>query len=171
MSSKIDLKKLGGFFQKYKLIFLVLAVGILLLLWPSGGEEPTASSGQSASQNLTFDMEALEDKLEHILSRISGAGQVAVALTAEHGVENIYAADISSAQDDSAWEETRETVIISAGSGVEQAVLVQQRYPTFLGAVVVCDGGADPEVRLLITQAVSDLTGLGTDRILVCKSK
>lgn len=62
-------------------------------------------------------------------------------------------------------------VIISNGSGVEQAVLVQQHYPAFRGAVVVCDGGGDPAVQLLITQAVSDLTGLGSDRILVCKSK
>ena len=60
------------------------------------------------------------------------------------------------------------TVILSTDSG-EEAVLVTQRYPTFQGALVICPGGEDPAVRLALTQAVAALTGLGSDRITVCK--
>lgn len=35
------------------------------------------------------------------------------------------------------------------------------------GAVVVCDGAADAQVRLDVTEAVSAYTGLGSDRIRV----
>lgn len=85
-------------------------------------------------------------------------------------MERVYATDETWSQDGDGQEDQQtQTVILSTGSGTEAAVLVQQRYPTFQGAVVVCSGGGDAEVRLLITQAVSALTGLGTDRISVCK--
>lgn len=35
------------------------------------------------------------------------------------------------------------------------------------GAAVVCDGASDAAVRLALTRAVSDYTGLGSDRISV----
>ena len=59
-------------------------------------------------------------------------------------------------------------MLIGSGSG-QEAVQLTRRYPTFQGALVVCEGGDDAGVRLLMTQAVSALTGLGTDRITVCK--
>ena len=39
------------------------------------------------------------------------------------------------------------------------------------GAVVVCEGGGDASVRLKLMEAVSALTGLGTDKIAICKGK
>ena len=47
-------------------------------------------------------------------------------------------------------------------------VVRTQYYPSFRGALVVCPGGDDPQVQLAITQAVSALTGLGSDRITIC---
>ena len=44
-----------------------------------------------------------------------------------------------------------------------------RRYPVFQGALVVCEGADQAQVRLAMTQAVSALTGLGTDRITICK--
>ena len=37
--------------------------------------------------------------------------------------------------------------------------------------VVVCPGGEDPAVQLRLVEAVADLTGLGTDRITICKGR
>ena len=67
-----------------------------------------------------------------------------------------------------AQEREEQTVVISTGSG-EETVLITQKYPTFQGALVVCRGGDDPVVQLTLTRAVSALTGLGSDRITVCK--
>ncbi len=172
---KWNVEKLRTWFDRYKLALLVLAVGLILLLWPSGAEReaPGAPAAQDevAEAAPEFDLEALEKKLESILSRIDGAGTVSVALAAREGVERVYAADQSYSQDGDSREQKSEAVVISTGSGTEEVVLVQQRYPAFQGAVVVCEGGGEAQVRLLVTQAVSALTGLGADKITVCKSK
>ena len=42
-------------------------------------------------------------------------------------------------------------------------------YPQYLGAVVVCEGAASPQVRLDVLQAVAQFTGLSTDKISVLK--
>ncbi len=55
------------------------------------------------------------------------------------------------------------------GSGTEEVVVLKQYYPTFQGALIVCSGGGDAQVQLLITQAVSALTGLSAARISVCQ--
>lgn len=86
-------------------------------------------------------------------------------LTVKSGMERVLARDSSVSE----TEETMETVVISTGSGKQEVVLLTQRYPTFQGALVVCEGGDDPQVKLLVTQAVAALTGLGSARISVCK--
>ena len=63
------------------------------------------------------------------------------------------------------------TVTLGRGSGSQEVVPLQTLAPQFQGALVVCPGGEDPEVCLQIIQAVSALTGLGSDRISVCPSQ
>lgn len=74
-------------------------------------------------------------------------------------------------QNESAVQRETQTVVVSAGSGKQETVLVQQVYPTFQGALVVATGGGDPAVRLKLTEAVAALTGLGADKISICKGK
>lgn len=170
---KLDLKSAGlrEFLKKYALVLLALAAGAALLLWPSGSSSGEKTLREAAQLGPDFDLEAMEKKISQILARIDGVGEVAVALTVKDGVEQIYAVDGKRSQKGDGWEEQTETVVISTGSGMEEVVPVQQRYPAFQGAVVVCEGGGSPELRLLITQAVSALTGLGADRISVCRGK
>lgn len=154
---------------QYKYVLIVIAAGILLLLWPSGEKKsPAAAQSGLTGGEEDFSVEALEERLARVLSKIDGAGEVSVVLTVESGMERVLATDIAASQ----WEDRRDreeqTVIISTDEG-EEAVLLTQRYPTFQGALVVCPGGNDPEVRLRLTQAISVLTGLGSDRITVCK--
>lgn len=169
---KPDMKKIWEGLKKYRLVLLVLAAGVVLLLWPSGSAGPAGASapGPAEAPGPDFDLAGLEAKLERVLSKIDGAGEVTVALTVRDGVEQVYAFDEAVSRDGDGQERKRETVVISTGSGTEEVVAIQQRYPAFQGAVVVCQGGGSPEIRLLVTQAVAALTGLGTDRISVCKS-
>ena len=56
--------------------------------------------------------------------------------------------------------------------GSEKEPAVQSTvYPTYQGALVVCDGAERASVRLAVTQAVSSLTGLGSNKIAVVKMK
>ena len=131
----------GGLWKlldQYKYVLIVIAVGILLLLWPTGDGKRQAADGILPEPQEDFDLEALEEKLSRTLSQVEGAGQVTVTLTVKSGMERVLASD-------------RTTSV------------------TDRGALVVCQGGDDPAIRLLMTQAVSALTGLGADRVTVCK--
>ena len=152
------LGKLTGLFQKYKYVLLVILVGAALLLLPELG----------GADNQPEDTER---RLAQVLSQIDGAGEVSVMLTVEGGTRQVLAQDTTSAQDEGGSEASRTTVVLSQGSGVQQAVPLQQLSPQFRGALVVCSGGDDPQVRLALTQAVAALTGLGADRISVCPGR
>ena len=50
-----------------------------------------------------------------------------------------------------------------------RAVVTGRTSPVYRGALVVCQGGNQPAVRLAVTEAVAALTGLTADRITVAK--
>lgn len=164
---KPEAEKIWKALERYKYVLLLLAAGAALLLWPTGeGAEPpkAAASGQQED----FDLAALEEKLSRTLSQVEGAGQVTVTLTVKSGMERVLASDRTTSVTDRGSSVEEETVLTGSG-GSQEAVLLSRRYPTFQGALVVCQGGDDPAIRLLMTQAVSALTGLGADRVTVCK--
>jgi stage III sporulation protein AG len=145
--------------RAYQYVLLVIAAGALLLLWPEQAQTDTVE--ETVSEEESFSVESLERELESALSQIDGAGSVSVMLTVKSGMKRVLAQDVSDGD--------TETVIISTGSGKQEVVLLQQNYPDFQGALIICEGGDEPQVRLLVTQAVAALTGLGTARISVCK--
>ena len=102
------------------------------------------------------------------LAGILVVNAVTVTLTVKSGMERVLASDRTTSVTDRGSSVEEETVLTGSG-GSQEAVLLSRRYPTFQGALVVCQGGDDPAIRLLMTQAVSALTGLGADRVTVCK--
>lgn len=164
-------KKVWSALGRYKYVLLVMLVGVLLLLLPDSNKTVQSNEPAVTGVEEDFSVEALEEKLEKTLSEIDGAGQVQVMLTVQSGMKRVLAQDGSLEQDGSSVQRETQTVVISAGSGVQETVLVQQIYPQFQGALVVADGGGDPAVRLKLTEAVAALTGLGADKISICKGK
>ena len=163
----IETEKLWKLLDKYKYVLLVILAGVVLLLWPTGEKEtPQASAGNGTAEE--FDLAALEEKLSQTLSQVEGAGKVTVTLTVKSGLEQVPLTDRSTSVSERGNSVEEKTVVINTGSG-QEAVVRLQRGPVFQGAVVVCPGGDQAEVRLLLTQAVAALTGLGADRITVCK--
>lgn len=159
---------------KYKYVLLVILVGVVLLLLPPlWGEKGEAeeSASQTTKQDDAFSTAELEDRLEQILSQIQGVGETQVVLTLKSGPQDILAQDVDTSMDDRGTQSELSSVILSQGSGREDAIVVQQLSPQYQGALVVCSGGDDPEVRLHLVEAVSALTGLGADKISVCKGK
>ena len=58
--------------------------------------------------------------------------------------------------------------MIGSGSS-DEVVLTPSLYQSFVGALIVCEGGDRADVQLKVTQAVSALTGLSSERISVVK--
>ena len=68
-------------------------------------------------------------------------------------------------------KQEKQVLTVNRGSGRQEVVVTQQLYPTYQGAVVVCEGAGSSSVRLAVVNAVSVLTGLSSDRISVVKWK
>ena len=154
----------------YKYVILAVLLGVLLLLLPDGKAEDAEKTTHLAD----FDRAAVQREMEDILSAIDGAGRLRLMLTVRGGGELELAQDraLTQKQGDSADEvsDKTETVVLGSGSGAE-VVVTQSRYPDFVGALVVCEGGGSAAVRLEITQALCALTGLSSDRISVIKGR
>lgn len=78
-------RKLGHikeFFYKNRAVALVVLLGVLLMLLPTGKTETKQPQQQAA---VSQPRESLETRLEQILSQVSGAGNVRVLLTQERG--------------------------------------------------------------------------------------
>ena len=163
----MELKKLKGragqLLKKYRYVLIVLLVGIGLMLIPDLGEqtatEPTAVETTIPDQT---------EELTQILSQIQGAGKVRVLLTLAVGERTVYQTD----QDIEASGGVKSQTVTVTNSNRDQQGLVQQiMAPEYRGAIVLCQGANDANVRLAIVEAVADATGLSTDRISVLKMK
>ena len=169
MKGKIDFAKLQRVLGKYKFVALILCLGVVLMLLPVRGDNQsnqTQAVSQSEEGEQTFDLEALERRMESALSEINGVGEVTVVLSLRSSGEDILAQDTSEGT-----TSDRETVIVSTGSGTEEAVSVKTIYPEFKGALVICEGAGNASVKLEVLQAVSAITGLSSDQISICQRK
>lgn len=154
--------------ERYKWVLLVIALGLTLLALPGGREKPLAKGQEQAAASSEFDLAVVEAKFAKALSEIKGAGEVTVVLSIKTGTRQLLAEDNASTEGKDGREEKTTTVVLSKGSGMEEAVKLQEIYPQFQGALIISDGGDNPVVRLKLTEATAALTGLGTDKISIC---
>lgn len=154
--------KIPGFLKKYAGVALILALGVVLMLLPEeNAREEESPTLEEISQP------SVEEALETILSQIEGAGQVRLLLTVAQGETTVYQTDSAGAGETLKVE----TVILTDAGRAQQGLVRQVNPETYLGAVVVCQGGGSPAVKLAVTQAVAAATGLSADRITVLKMK
>ena len=167
-------KDLGG---KYKYLLIMVAVGLVILILPSGR---STSENVKPEANDIFDLDSFEKRIEKILESGEGVGRVNVSLAMKSGMEYVYAQEsrenMHEQLDDGQThninrDSDSKPSILSDGSGGEEAVVIKKLYPEFLGAAVVCDGAENPKVQMYVTQAVASLTGITYDRITVIKMK
>lgn len=147
---KKQVKLLDIFKNKYALV--VLGIGLLLVLWPTGSK--TEETGVSELTAPAFSITDEESRLENQLSKIKGAGRVSVLLSVQGSASRELA-------------ESEDGTLVVSENGKERVVELYYVNPEYMGAVIVCDGANSADVRLAITQAVSDFTGLGSDKIAV----
>ena len=158
--------------EKYKYFIAVILVGIVLL---TSSHLPEKKEEQKqTTQTQQFDLQAFQQNVADSLCKIEGAGRVEVLLSLESGEESVYASDVNQSSqtgnNDSSSESYQSTMsILSDGSYGESPVLIKSNYPTFRGAVILCDGADNDTVCLQIIQAVSALCGISSDHISISK--
>lgn len=163
-------KKIPVFFKKYRYVILILLIGIILMLIPSTRETASTAKEQSATPTAENQI-SISQQLSEILSQIDGAGRVQVLLTHGRGEEIIYQTDSDRTSGENNNTTRTTTVTVTSSTRDENGLIRQINPPSYLGAIVVCQGAESPAIRLAVTQAVSNATGLGVDRITVLKMK
>lgn len=167
MDLKSISKKLKGSISNYKYVLLILAVGILLMLIPT-----TKNAEKNVETPVAADLEITqEEKLETILGQIQGVGEVRVLLSTESTGETIYQTDTDITEGNGTENQRNDTVILTDADRNQSALIQSSSSPVYRGAVIVCQGGEQPSVKLAVTQAVIKATGLSADRICVLKMK
>ena len=152
------MQRIISWVKKYRFVVLILLVGIGLMLIPFGSSD--AQETPPKTQILETD---ITQELCDILRQIDGAGEVSVMLSLHSSTTTIYQTDDS--------DNRQDTVIVTDDNRSQNGLVQQMIYPKYRGAIIICQGADNVQVRLNIMEAVSRITGLGMDKISVLKMK
>lgn len=150
-----------GRFTARAVVLLGIGGMVLILLselLPAKTAAPAAASG--TADDLAY-AQQMETRLETLIGQVDGAGRTAVMVTLENGEEREYAVDTR--EGDAESETTH--VLLGDGSALTQTVYA----PRICGVAVVCEGGDQAGVEVRITELLSSLLGISTNRISVEK--
>ena len=179
-------EKSGFAIKDKKLLFklvMIIVLGVALMTFGNfgksfadkteGQEDITVSSGAGGDYSSEA---ALESKLEEILSKISGAGDVKVAVSFKASKEVEYAYN-SETSERVSTEEGSDTVApskdqensesLSLATDNDNPVIVKEYMPDIQGILVVATGAGDPEVKKKLFDAVEGLLALPAHRIVI----
>ena len=161
--------RITEYIGKYKYVWIVLLVGVVLMMLPERKKDDATIQIQAASESATEF--SIEDRLGEILSHVAGAGKVKVMLSVSQGERTIYQTDTTYSQTTDHTDSRTQTILIKDDDRSENGLVHQRNPPTYQGAIILAQGADDPAVKLAIVEAVSDVTGLGADRISVLKMR
>ena len=147
--------------KKYQYVLFVVLIGIFLVLLPSNTNAHQTINSPPPEPTI-YD---LETELSDILSHILGVGRVEVLLTESSGCNTIYQMDTTQNQSN------LDTVVITNPNREETGLVKQVLPPTYKGALIVCQGADNANVRLSVVEAVKSVTGLSSNCITVLKMK
>ena len=153
-----------------------LLIGIAPMLKTCSSPKETAQETVPSAEEYAA---TLESRLEGILGRIDGVGEVEVMITLKSGYTYTYAvtekinSDVSEEykSDDQRKSQQKNTteqsyVMVEDGSS---PLVTALNEPEIKGVVVVCSGGGDQKVVAEVTAAVRTALDISTAKITVSK--
>ena len=155
---------------------VILLVGVLLLIvvLPVKEDKKTCSNSQKKAKaksvsESTYDDEEyeklLEKKLEGILERMDGVGEVSVMITLSDDGTRIVDKDTKETS-----ESIEKTTVIYDDEDASVPYVTSTDKPTVSGVLVVAQGGGNPQVNNDISNAVSALFDVPMHKIKTSKN-
>ena len=172
------------------IIILIVTVVAINYIWKDEDKKTDEISNNSISRqnlgtiqvNSNYQEDDLEKRLENILSKISGVGNVKVMVTYSESsmltpIFNEDSKESSTDETDSsggtrAIKETdtqKEVVYKENNDGSKEVITQSISSPKVEGAIVVAQGADSLDVKASIIQAIEAATGLATHKIQVFK--
>ena len=136
-------KKFLTYVKENKKIFAVLILVLLGLVFLcfAGGTSKEKKSAEKAPDTLDEYREKLEGELVGLLASVDGVGKCRVFITFDKGVQNTY----------------------------KGSTLIETKPPRVSGVTVVCEGGESDKVKISLTNMVTALFGVGSNRVAILK--
>lgn len=166
-------------------IIILIVTVLLIKMFCYGGEAEdtdTSTEGVDLYERGSYEKEeSLDTRLEKILSKIEGAGQVKVLITYSqtNEVVPVYNEDkkevLTEEKDDAGGVRTinetqnKREVIYEENNGNKNIISKSVISPKIEGAIVLAQGGDDVTVKSNIIGAVEAVTGIATHKIQVFK--
>lgn len=152
------------------IIWITAAAAVVLAISGFVGGKEDKADLQSDGVVPSEYAEQQEKKLETVLKRINGAGEVSVYININDGGEKVLARDNKSklSKDDGGkYSEESESLVTSGGSRSGEPYIVEEKVPEISGVLVVASGAASDKVRAEIYDAVRAVYGIAAHRIKV----
>ena len=169
---------------------LIIAIcGVVLVMLPSPDKklksskqmETTKSSG---SQNIEISgddyCEKLEKRLEDLISKIDGIGEVKVMITLKATEEKIVLTEVSYEKNDenntdssgvvntkNSYKEDRVVVYEEGSDGNKVPYVTKEKAPEIEGIAVIAEGGNNADNVLKISEIAQALFGISSHKISV----
>lgn len=148
-----------------KHIYIIFIIGVAIIL-VSGKVKPDIPKTDIVQTQKEIDAEALEDKLEDILSKISGVGKVSVMITYETSGEMVAVSNDKILTEKDKESVDKEIVMKSSGSQKEPFIS-KEINPVVRGVLVVAEGAEVQTTRINLTRAVSSVLDVSVNRVEV----
>ena len=187
IKSKYDMKKDKKKIENLVVCIIILIVTLITIntIWGNGETEDKNKqeatgykvlADNTKSEDKTSDVDELEKKLENILSKMEGVGNVNVMITYSKGIEVVPMKNetekVSKSQETDSdggtrlieEKDTSKEIIYTNGSEIETQTVIN---PVVKGAIVIAEGASNATVKTNIVSAVEAITGLATYKVQV----
>lgn len=170
-------------------IILIITIVIINIIW-NGNKTTTKQENNTSSKQLAIrtnesnkenivEENDLEEKLEQILSKIQGVGEVKVCLNYSESsevvamynenskVSNTEESDTSGGTRKIQETDTQKDIIYKEENGEKTPITQKVIQPKIEGAIIIAKGANDAITKTNIIQAVEAVTGVATHKIQV----
>jgi stage III sporulation protein AG len=164
----------SNFFNKLKsikhleIILALVVVAIILLIYAFTLDNKAKE--QKDNDKTSYDLYAIEDKLEVILSEIDGAGKVSVLIYFDGTTEIVTADNVETTTSGDVTEENRTPILIN-DNGSSDPIIIKEKMPEIKGVVVVAEGANNIKVRLELIRATTTALSIDEDKVEIFKMK
>lgn len=169
---------------------LIIAIcGVVLVMLPSPDKKlkssrQTETTNSSDSQNIEISgddyCEKLEKRLEDLISKIDGIGEVKVMITLKATEEKIVLTEVSYEKNDenstdssgvvntkNSYKEDRVVVYEEGSDGNKVPYVTKENAPEIEGIAVIAEGGNNDDNVLKISEIAQALFGISSHKISV----
>lgn len=146
------LKRLIPEVKKFWYIPFMVLLGFLFMTLQF--KQPSAVSVASVDRSAAFIQET-ESRIAEMLKNVEGAGECKVTITLASGGKKEYV------------REEGNVLVITDKDGNESAVVSKENAPEIAGVTIASKGAGSVAVQNRITESVSTVLGVGTNKICV----